>query len=99
MPMKMAKATATQNSAVNIVVSSALERGRDRAGDPLPVGRLSDQPLDDRGGGLGRDAVDLRHGGRPLRGNGLLGLSDARVERDIKLLAARVCLRGMLPAG
>src|SRR6202035_1812315 len=98
-PRKATKATATQNSASSssIVWSSALESFGDRGLERVAVGRSdADEPLDDRGGGLGRDAAHIDHRGRLGRRDAALRLRDAGIELRIERLAPGFCL-GSLP--
>src|SRR6266850_1370069 len=99
MPMKITKPTATQNSgSANMVVPSALERGVDRRRDGGCGRRGSDQPFDDRGRRIDRDAAHVGHGTGLGGGDLLLGLGKLRVEPGLKRLAAFLALRVELVA-
>src|SRR5437764_594044 len=84
-----ARTTATQNSgSANMLVSSALERGVDRSSDGGRSRHRADQPLDNCGGGVDRDAAHIGHGGRLGGGDLLFGLGKLRVELRFQRLAA-----------
>src|SRR5687767_11357750 len=99
--MKIRNATATQISASSrnaIGRSSALESLVDRGRDRGRGRRGADQPLDDCGGGLDRDAAHVRHGGGLGGGDLLLGLGEVGVELRLLRLAALLALRMSLVA-
>src|SRR6185503_18570347 len=98
MPTKITNATATQVSgsdkkASSIGRSSALECLVDRGSDRGRRRRGADQPLDDRRGGIDRDAAHVRHGGGLGGGDLLLGLGEVGVQLRLLRLAALLALR------
>src|SRR5262245_7116001 len=98
-PTKITKATATQNSASANILSSALEHVGDCGLDLAACGRGAGQALDDGCGRIGGDALDVDHGGRPARRDGLLGLGYMGIELGLERLAGALGGLGLAFAG
>src|SRR6202790_1967678 len=91
----MKKPTATQNSASTTnssITHLPLQCLLDRLLDGGSGGGQSDQALDDRGGGLNRDAAHVAHRGRLARPDGGFRPGELGVELGLETVTLRVRL-------
>src|SRR6516164_2468020 len=90
-PMKMTKASKTQNSgSSNIVAPSALDGVFDCARHRVRRRRYAGQAGDDGGGGLVGDAAYVGHGGGLGRRYAFLCLGEPAVQLGFEVLAVRL---------
>src|ERR1700730_4671602 len=86
MPIRIKKATATQNSG-SANMSLSLQGRVDRAFHRLAVGDKAGEPLHDRGGRLAGNAADIAHRRLACRGDGFFGSCEFHREPLFQRLA------------